>query len=83
MQCGTDELAEESWEIRTRIMESNYLKNSCLSAHLQSILMPTFHYLFLSITVALRVVRRCSHMGHAADADKFFEITGDKLRPIV
>jgi len=28
MQCGTDELAEESWEIKTRIMESNYLKNN-------------------------------------------------------
>jgi hypothetical protein len=37
----------------------------------------------LDFSVALRVVGRGSHMGHAADPDELLEVPGDKLRPVV
>ena len=37
----------------------------------------------LNLPVALRVIRRCSHMRHPADADELLEVLGNKLRPVV
>ena len=37
----------------------------------------------LQFAVGLRIIRRCTHMRHARDADEFFEIFGNKLWPVI
>src|SRR6056297_2986320 len=37
----------------------------------------------LDLSVALRIIRGCLHVGHAADADELFEVFGDELGAVV
>ena len=37
----------------------------------------------LDFAVALRIIRRGPHVGHAVDADEFLEVLGDKLGAVV